>query len=122
MAAMLLADFFLGFHSTMIYVYGALALVVGLGLWLKNNVSVGKVAGAAIGSSLLFFIITNFGVWLGSTFYAQNLQGLINCYVAAIPFYHYTLASDLLFSGVLFGLFEWVKNQYPEWVAAPSNA
>jgi hypothetical protein len=114
MAAMLLADAFLGFHNTMLYVYGAFALVVGMGLWLKNNVSFGKVAGAAIGSSMLFFLITNFGVWLGSTFYAQNLTGLINCYVAAIPFYHYTLASDLLFSGILFGAFEWLKNYYPQ--------
>jgi hypothetical protein len=122
MGAMLLADLFIGFHGTMIYVYGAFALIIGLGMLLKNKISAGRVAAAAVGSSMTFFLITNFGVWLGSAYYAQNLTGLINCYVAAIPFYHYTLASDLLFSGILFGLFEWIKNYYPELKASRVNA
>ena len=64
--------------------------------------------GAAILSSVLFFIVTNFGVWLtgGGWFYPKTLQGLIECYTLAIPFFRNSLAGDLVYTGVLFSLFE----------------
>ena len=51
-------------------------------------------------SSTKFFIISNFGVWVGSSFYEQNLQGLINCYIMAIPFFTNTLISTALFASL----------------------
>tara|TARA_B100000242_G_C42713312_1_gene333377 strand:- start:240 stop:497 length:258 start_codon:yes stop_codon:yes gene_type:complete len=55
-----------------------------------------RLCGACLGA-LLFFIITNFGVWL-SGLYGYNIEGIIKCYVLAIPFFGYTLISTLLFS------------------------
>lgn len=113
LAAMLISDLFLGFHQTMIYVYAAFMLIICIGFLLRSKISVWRVGGAAIGSSVLFYLITNFGVWLGGTLYPLTWEGLVSCYVAAIPFFRYTLLSNLIFSGVLFGVFEFLKFQYP---------
>jgi hypothetical protein len=60
-------------------------------------------------SSILFFIVTNFGVWLtgGGWFYPKTWQGLMECYTLAIPFFRNTVAGDLVYTGALFGLFEY---------------
>ena len=50
--------------------------------------------------SMFFFLLTNFAVWFGGGLYAPTPTGLLNCYIQAIPFYHYTLISDLLFIGI----------------------
>ena len=62
-------------------------------------------------SSILFFIVTNFGVWLtgGGWFYPKTWQGLIECYTLAIPFFRNTVAGDLVYTAVLFGLFEFAE-------------
>jgi len=77
---------------------------------LRATESPWRIGGAAALGSLQFFVITNFGVWLGAKFaYAHTLAGLAACYVAAIPFYGRTLASDLLYSAALFGLHAWLS-------------
>jgi hypothetical protein len=61
-------------------------------------------------ASLQFFLISNFGAWLGHlAIYPYTLGGLVSCYIAAIPFYGRTLASDLLYSAALFGLHAWLS-------------
>lgn len=102
LASMFLADLFLGLHNTIIFVYGAMAIAVVIGFWLHNRVSSTKVIGATIGSSLVFFLISNFGVWLVSGFYSKTWAGLIECYTMALPFLQRSMMGDLLFSGVLF--------------------
>lgn len=113
MIAMLAADIFLGFHSTMLFVYGAFLATIGIGFLLRSNKSVFPIAGAAVGSSVLFFVVTNFGVWLSTGMYPMTVSGLISCYVAGIPFFQNTLLGDLVFTGVLFGAFEFLKQRYP---------
>jgi len=56
-----------------------------------------------LASAITFFVITNFGVWFSSSMYPHTVDGLVTCYIAAIPFFKYTLISDILFSAVLFG-------------------
>lgn len=76
-----------------------------IGLLLRDRVKPLYVGAAALGSSVSFFLISNFAVWAAGTLgYAKNLGGLITCYVAAIPFFEKSLASDLLFSAAFFGL------------------
>ncbi len=108
LAALLISDLFIGFHNTILFVYGSFILIGFMGLWLKSHKKILPVIGTALLSSVLFFVITNFGVWLtgGGWFYPKNWQGLVECYVMAIPFFRNTLAGDLVFTGVLFGLFE----------------
>ena len=108
--------------SATISVYISFALIVLIGMMLRNNVRPLPIIGAALSSSVLFFLITNFAVWSGSTYYPQNLPGLIACYGAAIPFYRgeifgsfflNTVMGDLFFAGVLFGSFEVAKYRFP---------
>jgi hypothetical protein len=108
MAALFISDIFVGFHNTMPFVYGSFVLIGLLGMWLKSHKTLVLIIGTTLLGSLLFFVITNFGVWLtgGGWFYPKTWQGLIDCYVMAIPFFRNTLTGDLLYTGVLFGLFE----------------
>lgn len=76
-----------------------------LGMLLRNRVKPLYVAGAALASSVSFFLISNFAVWLaGYNGYPKTFAGLSTCYVAAIPFFQRGLASDLFFSAVFFGV------------------
>ena len=65
-----------------------------------------------IGSSLLFFIVTNFGVWISGTMYTLDLNGLIACYVMALPFYKGTLLGFVTYSTFLFGVLEFSKSKF----------
>ena len=106
LGAMFLSDAILGFHgATMIAVYCSFILVVALGLRLKKNISLASVPIMALVSAILFYLITNFAVWVGSPIYTQDLSGLVLCYTAAIPFFHYSVLGNLVFTTILFGGF-----------------
>ena len=105
LAALLMSDAVLGFYDAMWVQYLTVALVVLIGWGALRQVSLVRVGGAAVASSVLFFLVTNFGTWALSGMYPQTLAGLAACYFAAIPFFQNTLAGDLFFSGLLFGGF-----------------
>jgi hypothetical protein len=111
--ALLLSDAILGFHSGMPYVYASVALVVVLGWSIQARIEPLWVGLAAATSSVLFFIVTNFGVWLSSGMYPLTPSGLAACYVAAIPFFQNTLAGDLFYSAMLFGGFALLERAVP---------
>ena len=113
LGALLLSDLVLGFYSGMLIQYLAVALIVLLGWALLRRVTAMRVGLAALASSVLFFAVTNFGVWLQSGMYPLDLAGLVACYVAAIPFFQNTLAGDLFFSGLLFGGFALLERLVP---------
>lgn len=102
-AAMFISDIFLGFHSAMYSVYLSFGLIILLGFLIKSNKSFLKITISSVAASLIFFIVTNFGVWLSFNLYPTTLSGLLLCYEAAIPFFRNTLLSTFLFSGILFG-------------------
>lgn len=104
-AAMLLSDLIIGFHSGMIWVYGSFVLITLMGLWLKNNKKLLTITGTTLVSSVLFFIITNFGVWAGGM-YGYTFNGLAECYTMAIPFFRNSVAGDLFYVAIMFGLYE----------------
>ncbi len=106
LAAMLISDYFIGFHEGMWLVYGSFLLIGLIGLWLKSHKRVHLIVAGTLLSSILFFVITNFGVWAFGTMYTKTFAGLTECYVAAIPFFRNTLLGDFLYVGVIFGLFE----------------
>ncbi len=114
LGAMLLSDALIGFHSSIGAVYLSFALTWLLGVWAltarrSGKLTVGRIAATSIIASVLFFLITNFAVWYGSSFYPQNGAGLIACYISGLAFYNGTsfflngLAGDLFYSAVLFG-------------------
>jgi hypothetical protein len=99
-----------GYSFATPFVYFSLLINVWIGTRLRSTESPLWIGTAAGIGSLQFFLITNFGTWLGSTAtYAHTLGGLMSCYVAAIPFYGRTLAGDLLYSAALFGLHAWLS-------------
>lgn len=111
LAAMLAADVFLGLHNYLFFVYGAFILTVGLGLTLRAKINAGRIGAAALLSSCLFFLITNFGMWAmdGGKFYPQTFSGLTTCYAMGVPFFGATLVGDLFYSAVLFGGYALLK-------------
>lgn len=110
---MLFTDIFIGLHSTMWAVYGSIALGVLLGNFLSRKVTAPKIVGASLISSVIFFIITNFAVWMQFDMYPHTWDGLAACYIAAIPFFRAALIGDLLWSAVLFGSYELAKHYIP---------
>jgi hypothetical protein len=115
MMAMLVSDALMGFNGwafteQVIAVYGSFALIAYMGQSMQHNKNALKVGGTTIAASVVFFVITNFAVWMGGFFhtpalYPMNFAGIIECYVSAIPFFSNSLAGDLCFSTLLFGGF-----------------
>ena len=102
--SMFIGDIYFGFHNTMFFTYIALITTITIGFFIKKFKFI-EILFAGLLSSILFFLITNFGVWLVSGLYQPNLNGLIHCYVMAIPFFHNTLISTLLYIFILKLLF-----------------
>jgi hypothetical protein len=113
MAALFLSDLVLGFYSRMWVVYGSFALVVCIGLLLHRRRTPAAIASAALASSILFFVLTNFGVWVFGSLYPKTMEGLLACYVAAIPFFQNTIMGDALYTTVLFGGFSLAERWWP---------
>jgi hypothetical protein len=114
LAALLLSDAIIGFYSGMEVVYPSVALIVLIGWWLSNKRTAVRIGAAAVASSVSFFLITNFGMWLFSGFYPLTSAGLAACFVAAIPFFQNTIAGDLFYSALLFGGFALLERMVPQ--------
>jgi len=113
MAAMFIGDLVLGLHNIMFFVYGAFILISLIGIFISTRVCGHVVIAASLVSSVLFFLVTNFGVWMVSGFYPMTFDGLITCYTAAIPFFQMTLMGDLFFVGIIFGAFMLLERLIP---------
>ena len=106
LAALIISDYFLGMYQGIIWVYSAFLLVTLLGMMASDKKSIGVAAGSTIAGSILFFIITNFGVWISGSLYPITMEGLIECYAAALPFFRNALIGDIVYVTVLFGAYE----------------
>ena len=108
--AMIISDYLLYpnmmFHSTTAYVWGSFMISGLIGLWLKSHQSPKFIFGASLISSLQFFLVTNFGVWLTSGMYEHTFSGLMQSYVMGVPFYRWTLLGDLIYTGAFFGIYQ----------------
>lgn len=114
LGALLLSDAILGFYAGMQFQYLSVALIVLLSWLTLSRVTVLPVGAAAIASSVLFFIVSNFGTWLVSGMYSHDVGGLAACYAAAIPFFQNTLAGDLFYATLLFGGFALAERALPQ--------
>lgn len=121
MASMLISDILLqiiygnGFHSEMPWVYGSIALITALGFLLRGREQRQTIMVASLTGSLLFFFITNFGSWTQG-YYGYTGSGLLNCYVAAIPFFRGTVMGDLFYNLLFFGSFALIRRFVPSLV------
>lgn len=109
MVILFISDAFLGFHPTMPWVYGSFILISILGSTFKGRFNNRNFVLFPLISSLLFFLITNFGVWITGSMYTHDLSGLLECYLMALPFFRMTIIADMFYSVVLFGGFKLFK-------------
>ena len=124
LVAMFVSDLALGLINGGIYwswftsagfllVYACIALSTLLGFSLRGKVGAGRVLGYSLAGSILFFVVTNFGTWLGGNMYSHDIAGLTAAYVAAIPFFQWTVTGTLFYAALLFGGFELLRNRHP---------
>src|SRR6185503_8810753 len=81
-------------------------LLVGLyGMALRGKSNWFRISVGALGASVLFFMVSNFGVWAQGKLYAHTWEGLVSCYQMALPFFRNTFLGDLIYSALLFGAY-----------------
>jgi hypothetical protein len=99
-------------YSGWFWVYAAFLLIALSGKLIIKKVKLQTVAISILGAVLIHWIVTDFGVWVGSAKYAQNLSGFGACLNAAVPFELRLLTATIVYSAVMFGIFEWMKKRY----------
>jgi len=112
LAIMFLSDVIIGFHNTMIYVYVAFIIISAIGIYMQEKRNVRNVLVASLISSILFFLITNFGVWASDPT-SIGISGLIETYILGIPFFGNTILGDLFYNAILFGALYFAQLKFP---------
>ena len=105
LAIVAVSDVILGWHSTVPFTWGAFAVTGGLAWWIRVRPSAARIVAGSLLGSVIFFVVTNFGVWAMQTLYPKTAAGLWECYVAGLPFFRNALAGDLIYTSVLFGMY-----------------
>ena len=114
LTSQVVSDLYLGIYSSMIFVYAAYISIVLLSPIIMNKINTKSVIFSSIISPSIFFIISNFGVWLTGSMYTFNLSGLITCYVAGIPFFDESLISTILFALTIFSIMKLIRKEPKE--------
>ncbi|TXT21424.1 MAG: hypothetical protein FD138_4064 [Planctomycetota bacterium] len=114
--------------SNMLFVYSAYAIVALIGQWLRARVTTGRVVTAALAGSITFFLVTNFGAWLmlsqplsatEPAIYERTLSGLLDCFIAGVPFFRGTFFGDMAYTVLLFGGFALLERTVPQLRSSP---
>ena len=109
LGAMLISDFIIGMHSLMLWTYGPIIVLSLLSYYFSND-KASRIASLAIASPAVFYLMSNFGVWINSPMYTKDFSGLIQCYVNAIPFYANSAIACILFCSAFFLIKSFLKN------------
>lgn len=104
--AIVTGDVSYAIHDTQLVVYACLLATTWISLRLKNNETHTRRALSVLSGSVLFFLVTNFAVWLTSGMYEVSLSGLGQCFTLALPFFRNSLVSDVVYSALMFGALE----------------
>ena len=107
--ALFFTDLIIGFHSTMIFTSGSIILI---GLISKhfNKSIMFRISGALLGA-IIFFVLSNFGVWLNGS-YGYNFNGILSCYILALPFFGYSILSTLIFSVIIETVYKFYNKNF----------
>jgi hypothetical protein len=111
LVALFLGDLATGLHVLIPVVYASFALNVLLARWLRSRRTVAAVAAVTLIGAVQFFVTTNFATWM--VFYPQTAEGLVECYVAALPYFRNTLLGDGVFVTLLFGGLAVAERAFP---------
>ena len=94
LSAFIISDLVLGLHSLVFFTWGSLFLIAYYAKYFKKFYF--RILGVSL-SCIIFFLVSNFGVWTSSDLYTKNLEGLITCYTMAIPFLQSSLIGTIIF-------------------------
>jgi hypothetical protein len=118
--ALVASDVALGYRFSWMnaVVYGCFLAAVGIGWWLRSRRTWGRTLVGAFAGSVLFYLVTNYAVWLAPpSMYQHTAAGLVRCYTMALPFFRNSLTGDLFWTVCLFGLHDmaraWVDSRRP---------
>jgi hypothetical protein len=102
LVSQIISDLYIGIYSSMFFVYGAYVFIALLSPIIMNKLSFKSVLISSLVTPTIFYIVSNFGVWITGSTYPLSLDGLIMCYVAGIPFFDETLLSTVVFSVTIY--------------------
>lgn len=108
------SDYYTGFvlfSPNHVWIYISFIVIAILSKSLLKNVNAKSVGLSAMIASVIFFVLSNFGVWMQGIMYPISMGGLISCYVAALPFFGWTLIGNAVYCSILFGSFEFANNK-----------
>ena len=106
-------DHFVWFYPGCYWTYGVFILIGLIGLITLKRIKFQNLILASLLASILFFLVSNFGVWFSTNMYPKDFSGLVTCYTAGLPFFKNTIIGDLVYSGALFGAFEFAQRRMP---------
>lgn len=111
LGGMLVSDYFIGFYDwkLMVAVYAGIGISFYVGWFLSRKIKWYRVILAALSSSIIFFIVSNFAVWQFSEWYPHTFSGLMQCFVLALPFFKNSLMGDLIYTGAIFTAYEFFE-------------
>lgn len=112
LAIYIVSDFIIGMHDTVLFTWFSMVLIYFLGRQLGKRKTAVSTLGFAVLSSALFFVITNLGVWIMG-WYPHTVDGLIQCFFYALPFFRVSLLSDLVYVVIFFGSYEFLSKTIP---------
>jgi hypothetical protein len=122
---MIVSDFLLwriyGWRPFDLFVYVSFVIYVLLGRLVRHSRSPARIALVTFIGSVQFFLITNFGAWYDYDIYPHTLRGLSACYVAGLLFFPFTLGGDLVFTGLLVYVHDWVAKHLTEEADIPEE-
>lgn len=130
---MLISDAVIGFDTPLVTVsiYGSFLASVGLGRWWGRRLApagterggrVLPLVGTSLLGSTIFYLVTNAAVWASWSMYPKTAAGLLQSYVAGLPFFRNTLIGDLGYVSLFFGLYALVVLYSKRQIPAPKRA
>ena len=108
--ALLFTDLVIGLHSTVLFTWGSVVLIGFISKYFNKSMFF-RIFGALTGA-VIFYLLTNFGVWVNG-YYGITINGLITCYTLALPFFAYSLLSTLIFSVIIESLYKLKLKIFP---------
>jgi hypothetical protein len=112
--SLIVGDVFTGFHPLIPFVYASFLVSVVIGFWLRPKKSAPRIGAATVAGAIQFFLVTNFALWASSIgSFPKTAGGLAACYIAGIPLFWNTLASDAFYATLLFGGMALAERRFP---------
>ncbi len=110
--SMFISDLIIGLHSGIMHIYICLIFISYLFFKFSKKINYKNLIFYSFLGSIIFFLYSNFIVWISSGLYSKDLKGILECYILAIPFFSNTLFSTIFYSYITFIAINFIKNDF----------